>query len=51
MPRFYMLLMFNRCPGFTLYFFLFPNVNTQYVGSRKYKFGMILLQAELEGQF
>ena len=38
-------------PKFYFVFFLFPNVNTQYVGSGKYKFGLILLQAELEGLF
>ena len=50
MPRFYMLLMFNRYSGFTLYFFfLFPNVDPQYVGFGKYEFGQI--QAKLKAHF
>ena len=44
-----MILMFHRYPDFTLYFFLFPNVNPQYVGFGKYEFGKI--QAKLKAHF
>ena len=36
------------CLGFTVYFFV---PKCQYMGTRKYKFGLILLQADLEGPF
>ena len=39
----------DLCPGFTLYFFFVPKC--QYVGSGKYRFGLIMFKQTLKAYF